>query len=375
MLYNPVVLEGWALEKTFPYYQFSGSHYQVGWQHGAACRDLIRKNLDFSMQRLMKQTPTTREQILTRTLAYQPFIHRYAPFLDEEIRGMCASTGLSLEEGYFLQLRAEIQSAFSTQQCAYQALECTTFAISTQGTIDHFPLAGQNADLPAFYSEICIVMEITCDEHPPVLMLTPAGQVSYIGMNRSGLCAFANYLVCDGWRVGFPRYCLSRLALTTETAAEAGELLSHIERASSRNILLVDAQGEIQNLEFSVQRFSRLIPSNGRFVHSNHFISPEMLVEERASRTDIHNSQVRLARLQWLIDDDFGNLDATKMQLILRDRETYPHPLCIEYGDPEQEDEITIASVVAEPARERMWVAVGPPSQNRYTSYAFTNNP
>ena len=196
MLYNSKVVEDVALVKVFPFYRFSGSHFQIGQQYGYACRELININLNLSLKHIQERTDASREQILNTTLLYRPYILRYAPFLDEEIQGITASTGLTMEEIYFLQLRAEVQASFATSYDGNPVMECTTFAIAPTGTSDRQPLAGQNADLPSFYSDICIVVEMISKDQPPVLMVTPAGQVSYIGMNQAGLCVFANYLVC-----------------------------------------------------------------------------------------------------------------------------------------------------------------------------------
>jgi hypothetical protein len=175
-------------------------------------------------------------------LLYQPYIERYAPFLDEEIQGIAKGAGLSLEEAYFLQLRAEITSPGCPVLHLDIDNECTTFAILSDATTDHFPIGGQNADLPEFYREIGVVVEIVPNDCPAVLMLTPAGQVSYIGMNDRGLCTFANSLNCDDWGLGFPRYLLTRLALTQDSVEDAFTLLQKIERASSRNILMFDVK-------------------------------------------------------------------------------------------------------------------------------------
>jgi isopenicillin-N N-acyltransferase-like protein len=365
-------VEAVRLKKVFPFYRFSGSHFQVGLQYGSACRELIKKNLDLSMHRLREHTIATRQQILNTSLQYRPYVLRHAPFLDEEIQGVAESTGLRLEEIYFLQLRAEIQALFFSANERNPGKECTSFAIMGMGSSDRSPLGGQNADLPSFYSDLCIVVEIIPDDQPAVLMVTPAGQVSYIGMNRSGLCAFANYLVCDGWREGFPRYCLTRLALTEDNVSDAERILLEVQRASSRNILLLDAWGEILDLELAVQRHGRLIPTDGRLIHSNHFLSPELLGEERSCAGDQMNSQKRLSRLQQLIDGEFGSLDVDRLKGYLRDRQTYPDAVCLEPGDPGQGDEMTVASVIAEPAGGCLWAAVGPPSRNRYQRYSFT---
>lgn len=371
-VYNFQQMDEVNLPRVLPDYRFSGSHHQIGQQYGAACKRLIERNLELSMQRLQRHTRAFRQQVLELTLQYRPYLLQYAPFLDEEIQGMAGGAGISLEEAYFLQLRAEIQAHLINSGHAGTGLECTTFALSGACTGDHHPLAGQNADLPAFYADLCVVAEILPEDQPAVLMVTPAGQVSYIGMNESGLCVFANYLVCEGWRVGFPRYCFSRLALTQDTVGDAERILMVVPRAASRNVLLLDAQGNMLDLEFAVQRHGHLESTEGWIGHTNHFISSETLNEERASPEELYNSQQRLIRLQRLIQSRLGSLDAESMQSYLRDRETFPHPLCIEPGDPGQGDEMTVTSVIAEPGRRRIRAAVGPPSRNPYKSFTFS---
>src|SRR4051794_20856944 len=91
------------------------------------------------------------------------------------------------------------------------------FAILPETNAYRIGLVGQNADLPAFYREIAVVSEMRSDNLPATLTLLPAGQISFISINDRGLGCFANFLTCDGWRIGFPRYFYSRFALTKET--------------------------------------------------------------------------------------------------------------------------------------------------------------
>jgi isopenicillin-N N-acyltransferase-like protein len=360
------------LDRTFPFHKFFGTHREIGRQYGESCSALIKQNFDYSYQRLNSHTGATRQQVAEKVLAYRPFVLKYAPFLDEEIQGMAEGSNLSLTDAYFLQLRAELEVSFSRKASRSAGLECTTFVARDGATRDGTPLGGQNADLPGFYAEISIVMEIVSSDQPAVLMVTPAGQVSYIGMNNTGLCAFANYISCEGWRTGYPRYFLSRLALTCRNIPEAEHLLAPIYRASSRNLLLLDANSQAVDLECAVGQLGKIEIQKDLFVHSNHFLSPELQAEERAAPKDLHNSRVRLERLQTLLEEKHGQLDAVMMQDLLRDRETYPDTLSIEPGDDPDSDYITVTSLIAEPALCQFWVAAGPPSLNSYQRYSFS---
>src|SRR3954451_15128220 len=115
-----------------------------------------------------------------------------------------------------------------------------------------------------------------------MLTLTPAGQSSYIGMNEHGVSVTANYLTCDGWRVGFPRYLLSRIALRCETVDEVVAAIRAIPRASSRNMMFVDAQGGAADLEMTATRDARIAPTDDVLAHSNHYTADELAAEERA---------------------------------------------------------------------------------------------
>jgi isopenicillin-N N-acyltransferase-like protein len=362
-------------DRTFPLHRFSGSHRAIGRAFGQACAADIHRHRDLALDRLDQRSGIAPDRALAAALAYRPFVVEHAPFLDEEIQGVGEGAGLSLAEAYLLQLRAELAVVTPKGDAAEHGDECTTFAVLPEATADGAPLVGQNADLPAFYTEISVVVEFVPDDAPAVLMLTPAGQVSYIGINDRGLSVFANYLTCDGWRVGFPRYLLSRLALTKATVNEAIAAVRAVPRASSRNLIMLDATGVAADLETTPTRDARLDPVAGLLAHSNHYVAPALLAEERSPERWVANSRVRLDRMDALLARERGRLDTETMQAILRDRVCHPDALCRMPGDDEEGDVITFASVVAEPTQGRLSVAVGPPNEHPYRSYEFARTP
>lgn len=357
----------------FPRYRFSGSHRQIGRQFGEASQELVRRHRDLAVARLGQRSGVTQEQALSAALRYRPFVQEHAAFLDEEIAGVAEGAGISLAEAYLLQLRAELATTPGLHAGTESGDECTTFAILPEATENGSPLIGQNADLPAFYREIGVIVELIADDGPSVLMLTPAGQISYIGMNDAGLGVFANFLTCDGWRVGFPRYLLSRLALTRKTVVDAVDAIRAVPRASSRNLIMLDAKGNAVDLETTPTRDARLDPQDGLLAHANHYTAPELLAEERSPARHVANSRVRQERMETLLAARRGSLDAEAMETILRDRACYPDAICRQPGDDPTSDVITFASVIAEPAAGRMRVAVGPPDAHPYRHYAFAN--
>jgi isopenicillin-N N-acyltransferase-like protein len=356
---------GVVQSRTFPRFRFTGSHRTIGEQYGEACADLIHRHRDLALARLGTRASVSPDEAQAKALRYRPWVQHYAPFFDEEIQGVAAGAGISLAEAYLLQLRAELAAP------VLESDECTSFAVQPEAARDGITLVGQNADLPAFYGEISIVAEIVPDDMPSLLMLLPAGQVSYIGINDRGLGVFANFVTCDGWRLGLPRYFYSRLALTQASADDAIDLLRSVRRASSRNLMLLDASGVVADLETTPTRDARLEPENGLLAHSNHYVAETLIVEERSSAEYVENSRARLDRMRELLHANHGRLDVPTMQEILRDRACHPHNICRAPGDLES-DVITFASVVAEPTEGRMWVAVGPPHEHDYDLVQFS---
>lgn len=358
--------------RTFPIFRFAGSHREIGRQFGEASAETIRRHRDLALARLRDRNGIAPGRALADALHYRPFVVAHAAFLDEEIQGVAEGSGLSLAETYVLQLRAELAVKTARPGFGEAGDECTTFAVLPEATADGAPLIGQNADLPAFYKEIGVVVELVFDDMPRVLMLTPAGQVSYIGINDRGLGVFANFLTCDGWRVGFPRYLLSRLALTKETIADAIGAVRAVPRASSRNLIMLDAHDAAADLETTPIRDARLDPEDGLLAHANHYVAPELIAEERSPARQVANSRVRLARMEEFLRQERGRLDAESMQTILRDRACFPDALCRLPEDDPTSDTITFASVISEPAKGQMRIAVGPPNEHPYRRYAFS---
>ena len=283
---------------VFPRLRLTGSHRQIGRQFGEGAASLIRHHLDRALERLEAHSSLSKADALAAAMQYRPYVRAFAPYLDEEVVGVAEGAGLTLEEAYLLQLRAEAAAIPTAGPAPLPRLtasddagdECTSVAVLPEATGTDSGLIAHNADLPAFYREVGVVLEIVPDDAPAVLMLTPAGQVSYIGMNDRGLAVVANYLTCDGWRVGFPRYFLSRVALTHQTVDAAIAAVRAIPRASSRNLVMLDAHGTAADLETTPTEDARLDPEDGILAHANHYVAPALRAEERATPAYVHNS-------------------------------------------------------------------------------------
>jgi isopenicillin-N N-acyltransferase like protein len=354
--------------QSFPFYRFSGSHREIGRQFGEACQARIIQHRDKALARLQEKNHISPARARSAAAEYRDTVLTHAPFFDEEVQGLAEGAGIDLSDAWLLQLRAEL-GVTTPPDLIDGSDECTSFALLPEATRTGEPLIGQNADLPAFYRDIAVVVELVFDDQPTVLMLTPAGQMSYIGINDRGMGVFANFVTCDGWRVGFPRYFLSRLALTHERVDDAIEAIRSVPRASSRNLIMLDGHGTAADLETTPTRDARIDPVDGMLAHANHYTTAELANEERSQGRQLWNSQLRQQRMDELLREHRGTIDPARMRTILRDRQGVPDSLCRADGDREDSDIITFASVIAEPAKRALWIAIGPPNEHVYRKY------
>ena len=350
---------------AFPHAKLRGSHRDIGRQHGETFRTLVHTHLDYALDNL-KQRGTEPAEALSRAQRYRPFVQAHAAFLDEEVQGVAEGAGLDLAQAYLLQLRAEVSHASRNDP----GDECTTYAIEPSASANGEHFLGQNADLPPFYADLCVVLEIHPPAHPAVMMVTPAGQVSYIGMNAEGFAAGGNYLTCEGWTEGFPRYLLTRLALTCQTIDEAADLIDGLPRASSRNLIMVDPRGRALDLETTPDATGRVQAEGGLLVHANHFIAKTRLGDERATGRDLENSRIRLAAMRQHLEAERGALTVAHLMRAMRDRGGAPNALC-RYPGEGPGSTSTVAAMIAQPARDTLWASVGPPDQHCFHAYRF----
>jgi len=295
-------------------------------------------------------------------LAFGPMIGEAAPHFLEEIEGVAEGAGIERAEALLLQVRQEVAHV---ARFGAVDLECTSFAVSGPYTRAGTTFAGQNADLAGGIEAFSAVVTFAVTGKPAVMMLVPAGQISYLGISREGLSADANFLRSAGWRTGFPRYLLTRLAIEQPTLKAAVDAALTPRRASSRNLLLADRTGAMVDIETTAQEHG-LAWGNGCLVHANHHVLPGMAGHETATAEERHNSGCRQDRIAALMEEHRGRIDATVLKTVLRDHANRPHSIC---AHPGERVSYSFASIVSDLEAGAMEVAVGPPCEHDYVRY------
>lgn len=336
----------------------------AGESYGEACRSAIHDHLAAVLEHAGHKAGLDEEELLRRASPYRAAVHAVLPSLGDEIDGIARGADLPQSAAWLLQLRAEVLH----EEGIDAVLECTSFGATGTATATGQTLAGQNGDLPTFYRDVLVLVRRQEPGRPRFLTLTPAGQVAWHGMNEDGVAVFANFLYCDGWRMGFPRYLFSRVALRERSARDAAARLVGLHRASPRNVLVADER-EVIDVELDVDAAGVMEAADGFLAHANHHLS-ELSATERGTQELLLNSRARQDRIDELLASQQGQLDVASAAAILRDRSNVPHSLSIDPQDDFFKGESTIASTIADIANRELWIAVGAPHASTYHRYA-----
>ena len=346
----------------FPHHRLQGTPREVGRQHGEALRSMIRAHLELIYTQGAQRSNLAPETGRRWALAFGPMIGEAAPHFLEEIEGVAEGAGIERAEALLLQVRQEVAHV---ARFGAVDLECTSFAVSGPYTRTGTTFAGQNADLAGGIEAFSAVVTFAVTGKPAVMMLVPAGQISYLGISSEGLSADANFLRSAGWRTGFPRYLLTRLAIEQPTLKAAVDAALTPRRASSRNLLLADRTGAMVDIETTAQEHG-LAWGDGCLVHANHHVLPGMAGHETATAEERHNSGCRQDRIAALMEEHRGRIDATVLKTVLRDHANRPHSIC---AHPGERVSYSFASIVSDLEAGAMEVAVGPPCEHDYVRY------
>lgn len=360
-------------QKYFDHYIFSGTHREVGRQHGEALRGQIQEHLQITYANAKRVSGIDPERALQVASLYAPYIAQHAPGFLEEIEGLGEGANITSQEALLLQVRQEATYLSLYGQGGFES-ECSSYAVGPGYTADGKMYAGQNADLAGNFEDVSNVITFAVEDKPQVMMVVPAGQISYLGMNSEGMGVNCNFLACDGWRKGYPRYLISRLLMEQRTFEEACQVMDRLtERSSSRNVLLTDYKGNIADFETTSIDIGR-IDAEGMFVHTNHFLDIRMQQYEKATGNSWVDTHWRYYRIRQLMENNKGKITPEVIKEILRDHAMDPIynkiSICTHECD-ESNYYHTFTAMIENLTDLTMEITCGNPCENEFKTYRF----
>lgn len=316
--------------------------FDTGVRHGEARADALRAFLDDGLARLdhVLPTPTTLARLRPVIAAYDEQIAAQAPRLHEEMLGLAHGASISRDEAVLLQIRREVM--------AYQRIpsrgDCTAYARSGGE-----PVLAQTVDLNGNLDDQIAVLDTG-----EALVLSFAGLLGYLGVNRAGLAVGLNLVLGGEWRPGLPPYLAIRHLLDTAIDVEhAITLLRRLRLASSRSLMLCDATrtATVEILDDDVR-----VMSGTESAHTNHYLHPDFVAHDQLNVFARNSSLLRLKECEARLGSLPSDADAEQHFAVLSTA-----PICVaDTGDIRRER--TVAAVVLLPALGEMHLRAGDPS-------------
>jgi len=339
----------------YPIYKARGTHRELGGQHGEQASRQIKAHIEM----LGGKPRRSEEQLRQRVSRFQPIFERYCPHLLEEMRGLAEGAGVTLEQAMLCNIRGELGSA--------PAAGCTSYAIGPNGTARRKVIAGQNADLGSSMISLAYVLHLQPKNKPEVLIWTFGGMLGYHGMNSAGVAHFSNALSGGPRsRFGLPEYLYERLMLECSSTEQVIDILRKLPLASNENFMICDGQGNIADVEATTAGPEILRDEGtGYLAHTNHFLSERYATADNL-KLSLGDSAGRQKRMDALIKSRYGSIEVEDLKRFLSDHDGHPTSICRHSSDMQ-----TVASMISEPARRCMHVALGNPCRQRYVTYSM----
>ncbi len=339
----------------FPFYTARGTHRELGREHGQQAARQIRAHIEL----MCAQQKMSRDQLRRRAAQFQPAFDRYCPHLVDEMRGLGEGAGVAFEEALACNIRRELHYA--------PQAGCTAFAIKPEGAAHHEMLAGQNSDMGSEVIPLAYVLRLQPQNKPEVLTYTFGGMLAYHGFNSAGVAKFENAL--GGGppaRFGIPHYPVERMMYECRNLEEVFSLLRKMPLEYNVNFLMCDGEGNIADIE-STTEGPQILRDHGAgyLVHTNHFLSKPYATPENFKRS-LPDSFPRLERIHSLVQSRYGSITVADLEQFLSDHSGYPTSIC-----RHDKSMSTVASMVAEPRRGVMRIALGNPCRHRYVIYTM----
>jgi isopenicillin-N N-acyltransferase-like protein len=345
--------------------EVSGNSYEMGLQYGKACPE-IRKMRDIIFQ-LFGGRDKAVELAKKFVPMYLPAAEEYAPEIIEEMKGMAAGAELDFQDIFFLNINYEISVP--------TVMGCTSFAISGEATNDGEVIAGQNFDFVNMWEENLVLLKMKPAHGPNILAIGPLGALGLIGLNSAGISLNLNLLrnkdslMPNG---GVPSHIILRKLLMSENLGEAIGTIASAAGRSAKNYLLTSDQGDIVDVEVTVDDLDIQYAEEGIITHANYFKA------DRFKSTDLAalfwpDAYIRCQRLFQLMKNHHGRLSVDVMQQLLQDHNNYPSSIC-RHPNPKSPLPMgrlaeTLVSIISCPRKRKAYIALGNPCENEYLEY------
>jgi isopenicillin-N N-acyltransferase-like protein len=173
---------------------------------------------------------------------------------------------------------------------------------------------------------------------------------------------------------GVPSHIILKKLLACENIGEAISAVAAAEMRSAKNYLLASDQGDVVDVEVTMNDLDVQYPERGIFTHANCF-KTERFKSADLAPLYLPDSYVRAERLYQLMGNQYGNLSVNVMKQLLQDHNNHPNSIC-RHPDPRNPLPMgrmmkTLVSLINCTKERKAYIALGNPCENEYIEYCL----
>lgn len=358
-----------------------GSPREMGCQVGEAAREEVRAFADLVVERfnIGRKSRLAPGAALAIAAEAMPYAERYLPDAMEELRGIAAGAGVTVEQVMLINVRNQLgapearppRRARASLTASGAPEGCTAVLVEPRASASGVGMVAQNWDNDPATDAFSVVLTRRPTGKPAFMTFTRPGEIAYLGLSEAGIGIALNAMPGAQRRNGVPWYFLLRAIYETTALDAAVKEIRRAKRAIPANALVITSDGGA-DVEIMVDAVRVLrTGARGTLVHTNHCVHPALVgVNEEYSAEIYGQSFPRKARAEQALESESGPVSLARIGQLLSDHEGYPTSICRHPNDdPALGWQRTVVSVILEPAAGRMHLSRGNPCQNPYQPY------
>jgi isopenicillin-N N-acyltransferase-like protein len=338
-------------------YDFRGTSFEVGRQHGKSLSREIRAETQPAADALARQLGLAVEAAAGRFRSRHEGIFReHMPAVLEEVHGIAEGAQLSYDFAFFAATRDMTRTG-----------ACTAIAAGGGKTREGRILIGQTKDTTAPLERFRI-MRIAYASGRRMVILNYPGWIGNMCLTSDGLSFTGNSLYGARPTVATaPGSFLKRLVIEKKSTAEVLEAIRGM-RFENGCLLIADAAGHAVCIEFVAGQTDVRDISGEAFGHANEVLAVGLKRHETAEHHSA-SSPFRQKNVDRLLGARAGSLTADSFAGIFRDHTDFPLSIC---RHPAATDpETTNAAFVADLTAREMHIAIGNPCVAPFIRYVL----
>ncbi|MBI1262150.1 MAG: acyl-CoA--6-aminopenicillanic acid acyltransferase [Rhizobiales bacterium] len=364
-----------------PLIDVSGKPYERGRQHGMLAAARIRKGAGHYAAQIAGLNLSSSE-LKTLIRDYLPVIESFDASYIEEMQGIAQGAEVAFEDVVLLNARTEILKLAERPDLkkkfddAVEPDGCTAALVMPKGTRNGEIIHAHNWDWKMEAAETCIILRVRNEDGPDYITYTEAGALGRFGFNSTGVAITANYLESDRdyTQIGVPLALIRRKVLEQQHLALALRAVYVTPKSGSNNIIVSHPENIAINMECAPDETFLVAAEDDILAHSNHWLSPVALTKLRdTGLASVPCSLYRHQRIRDLLTPRLGDITVDDVKSALLDKFAEPWSVC----RPPRASLInnltaTVATIVMQPAKGIMEVAMLPALEPTFVEYSLT---